>query len=121
MQNLRKHKRFTIAAETRARAHDKIARVMDISRGGLSLLFLDSSNNSLAGEISLDLLCNEKGLDARQIPGKIVWNKEISYSNIPGMLYKKVGIQFGTLSETQKDLLQALLSSSHDKSMAANA
>ncbi len=65
MQNLRKHERFVITEETRALAHDRVAQVMDISRGGISLLFLDKSNTLFTGELSFDLLCSEKGLDAR--------------------------------------------------------
>ena len=104
----RKHERFFILEETRALACDKIAKVVDISKGGLSLLFLDEPVNSMSGELSLDLLCTEKRLDARQIPGKIVWNQEVSFSSTPGMVYKKVGVQFGKLSPTQKALLNTL-------------
>jgi c-di-GMP-binding flagellar brake protein YcgR len=108
MLEQRKHKRININNETRALAWDKIAKVVDISKGGLSLMFLDDINSSITGELSLDLLCNEKDLDTRQIPGKIVWNKEVSYSSKPGMVYKKVGIQFGDLSVTQKKQLKNL-------------
>ena len=104
----RKDKRFNITEETRALANDTIAKVVDISKGGLSLLFLDEMAGSISGELSLDLLCNKKGLDARQIPGKIVWNKDVSVSTTPGMVYKKVGIQFGDLSSTQQKLLKTL-------------
>jgi hypothetical protein len=104
----RKYERFFIIEETRALACDKIAKVIDISKGGLSLLFLDEPVHSLSGELSLDLLCSEKRLDARQIPGKIVWNLEVSFSSTPGMVYKKVGVQFGKLSPTQQELLKVL-------------
>ena len=109
MLEQRKYERFNVVKETRALAYDKIAKVMDISKGGLSLLFLDDMTSSITGELSIDLLCNEKGLDARQIPGKIIWEKEISFSDIPGMVYKKVGVQFGDLSSTQQRLLRTLL------------
>ncbi len=105
----RKHERFTVATETRALACDKVAKVVDISKGGLALVFLDETTSNMTGELSLDLLCHEKGLDARQIPGKIVWKKEVSFSAIPGMVYKKVGVQFGKLSVTQQRLLDNLL------------
>lgn len=104
----RKYERFFIVEETRALAFEKIAKVINISKGGLSLLFLDELIHSLSGELSLDLLCTEKRLDARQLPGKIVWNQEVSFSSSPGMVYKKVGIQFGKLSPTQKEMLKAL-------------
>ena len=109
MLEQRQHERFNITGETRALAYDKIANVIDISKGGLSLIFLDDKTSNITGELSLDLLCTVKGLDARQIPGKIVWDKEISFSAIPGTVYKKVGVQFGDLSTTQQNLLKTLL------------
>lgn len=110
MLEQRKNKRFNIAEETRALVYDKVARVVDISKGGLSLLFLDDMADGLSGEISLDLLCNTKRLDARQIPAKIVWHKDVFVSPISGMIHKKVGIKFGNLSLTQKKLLRILRS-----------
>lgn len=116
MLEQRKNKRINITEETRALAYDKIARVIDISKGGLSLLFLDDIAGSLSGEISLDLLCNTKRLDARQIPAKIVWNKDVSVSPTSGMIHKKVGVKFGNLSSTQKKLLHILRSGNHQLS-----
>jgi len=108
MLEQRKNERFDITEETRALAFDQVAKVVDISKGGLSLLFLDDMAGSFSGEVSLDLLCTIKGLDARQIPAKIVWNKDVSVSSTSGMIYKKVGIKFGKLSSTQKRLLNTL-------------
>ena len=108
MLEQRKDKRFDIIEETRALAYDKIAKVVDISKGGLSLLFLDEMAGCISGELSLDLLCHKKGLDARQIPGTIVWHKNVSVSTTPGMIYKKIGIQFGDLSAKQQKLLKTL-------------
>lgn len=107
----RQHERFTVAKETRTLARNKVARVVDISKGGLALVLLGETTSNMSGEFSLDLLCHEKGLDARQIPGKMVWNKEVSFSVIPGMVYKKVGVQFGNLSLSQQRLLNQLLTS----------
>jgi len=109
MLEQRKYERFTIASEIRALACDKVARVIDISKGGLALVFLDEAISNLRGEFSLDLLCQAKNLDARQIPGKVVWNREVSFSKIPGMVYKKAGVQFGKLSVTQQKVLRTLL------------
>ncbi len=105
----RKALRFDAIQGTRALACDKIAQVLDVSKGGLSLLFLDETTNCIAGELSIDILCNKNGLDARQIPGKVVWDREVSFSSIPGMVYKKVGIQFGKLSVPQQKMLKNML------------
>ena len=108
MLEQRKNERFDIAEETRALAFDQVAKVVDISKGGLSLLFLDDMAGSFSGEVSLDIICTIKGLDARQIPAKIVWNKDVSVSSTSGMIYKKVGVKFGKLSLTQQQLLNTL-------------
>lgn len=110
MSELRAFKRFTVTQGTRALAFNKIAEVIDISNGGISLLFLDEYRSSnLVGELSLDLLCRAQGLDARQIPGQIVWHKDISFSAIAGMIHKQVGVQFGNLSAAQLRSLQGLV------------
>jgi len=111
----RKYVRFNALKGTRALACNKIAHVIDISKGGFSLMVLDDTVNTITGEHSFDLLCNEKGLDARQLPGKVVWNKEVSYSSTPGMVYKKIGVQFGKLSNTQQRLLDGLLFNCHSR------
>ena len=109
MLEQRKHKRMSVVKETRALTRDRIAKVLDISKGGLSLMILDDIPSCITGELSLDLFCHEKDLDARQIPGKIVWDEEVSFSSEPGTVYKKVGVQFGTLSAAQRNQLQSLL------------
>lgn len=114
MLDQRVDRRFHVSDETRALAHNKIAKVIDISKGGISLLFLDESLSSINGEFCLDLFCEEKGLDTRQIPGRIVWDKEVSFSAFPGMVYKKVGVQFGKLSPCQHLLLKKLFLNSPD-------
>ncbi len=109
MLEQRKNKRFKVPEGTRALACGKIGQVVDISKGGLSLMVLDGSITNIEGELSLDLLCNEKHIDTRQIPGKIVWDKEVSFSAISGMVYKKIGIQLGNLSPSQRKMFNALL------------
>lgn len=110
MLEQREDRRLDVAGKIRAMAQGKIAKVMDISAGGLSLRFLDESHHSVNGEICIALLCEEKGLDTRQIPGTIVWDREVSFSSIPGMVYKQVGIRFGSLTSTQHRHLQKLFS-----------
>jgi len=105
MLEQRKHDRSQVPDGTRALACGKIGKVIDISRGGLSLIVLDGAITDMTGEFSLDILCKEKRIDARQIPGKIVWNKDISFSAISGMVYKKIGVQFGKLSPAQHEQL----------------
>ena len=105
----RKHERFRAPEGTRVLACGKIGEVIDLSKSGLSLIVLDDNSTNIAGEFLLDLLCSEKHIDARQIPGKIIWDKEVSFSAISGMVYKKIGVQFGTLSPTQQKIFNAFL------------
>ena len=108
MLEKRKYPRIEAPQNTRALAHDNIAQVVDISKSGLSLLFLDSTTDSITDEFSFDVLYNEQGIEIRQIPGKIVWSKEVSFSATPGMVYKKIGVTFGNLSPSQQKSLTAL-------------
>lgn len=104
----RKYPRIEAPQNTRVLALDNIAQVIDISVSGLSLLFLDSTNDSITDEFSFDILYNKQDIDIRQIPGKIVWSKEVSFSATPGMVYKKTGVKFGNLSPSQQKSLTTL-------------
>lgn len=109
MLEQRKHERFEVPVGTRALACGKIGAVIDISKGGISFMVLDDNAINIAGECTIDILCNNAHIDARQIPGKIVWDKNVSFSSIAGMIYKKIGVKFGTLSHTQQTLLDTFL------------
>ncbi|MCK5070495.1 MAG: PilZ domain-containing protein [Desulfocapsa sp.] len=104
----RKYPRIETPQNTRALAHDNIAQVVDISKSGLSLLFLDNKTDSITGEFLFDVLYNKQEIDIRQIPGEIVWSKEVSFSATPGMVYKKTGVKFGNLSPSQQKSLITL-------------
>ena len=109
MQEKRKHERFKTPEGLLVFACGNMGRVIDISRKGLSLMFLDAKVNTLPTELSFDLFCTEKLIKARQIPGKIAWEKDEAFSAISGISYKTIGVQFDDLSPLQQDLLNVLL------------
>ena len=109
MSESRKHERFKTFEGSLALADGNMAKIIDISRGGVSLLFLDNSLLNVPKTLSLDLLSTENKAKANQIPGELAWEQEISFSPISGIIYKKVGIQFGDLSSQQKVQLELLI------------
>lgn len=72
-------------------------------------MFQDDMNMDIPKELSLDLLSNDYFIKARKIPGKLVWEQEVSFSTMSRIVYKKVGVQFGKLSTTQNDQLDKLI------------
>lgn len=103
----RKHERFKAPEGTIALACGRMGKVIDISKGGLSLMFFDGTITNIPRELSFDIFCTEKRINARQIPGKIAWEKEVSFSALSKIIYKIIGVQFTNLSPTQHDLLKA--------------
>lgn len=105
----RKQQRFATTEGALALADENMAKIVNISRGGVSLLFFDNSLQNVPKRLFLDLLSIENEMKVKQIPGELTWEQEISFSPVSGILYKKVGIQFGILSPQQTDQLDALL------------
>lgn len=106
---MRKQRRFKANEGALALADENMAKVIDISRGGVSLLFFDNSLQNVPKRLFLDLLSIENETKADQLPGQLTWEQEVSFSQVSGMVYKKVGIQFGDLSLQQADQLDALI------------
>jgi len=109
MSETRQHERFKTVEGSLALADGNMAKIMDISRGGVSILFLDKSLLKIPKTLSLDLLSTENKIKANQIPGELAWEQEISLSSISETIYKKAGIQFGELSPQQKVQLELLI------------
>ncbi|MDD5757728.1 MAG: hypothetical protein PHI06_01445 [Desulfobulbaceae bacterium] len=106
---MRKQQRFKAKEGALALADENMAKIIDIGRGGVSLLFFDNSLQKIPERLFLDLLSIESEMKADQLPGQLTWEQEVSFSPVAGMVYKKVGIQFGNLSLQQTDQLDALI------------
>ena len=109
MPEQRKHTRFNAPDGALVLTCGGMSKVIDISKGGISLMFQDNINRDIPRELSLDLLSTDYFIIARKIPGKLVWEQEVSTSTIPRIVHKKVGVQFEKLSSTQKDQLDKLI------------
>ena len=109
MPEQRNHKRFNAPAGALALTCGGMSKVIDISKGGISLMFQDNMNRDIPKELSLDLLSTDYFITARNILGKLVWEQEVSISIIPGIVHKKVGVQFEKFSPTQNDQLDKLI------------
>ena len=109
MQNQRKHQRYNAPDGTLVLADGGISKVVDISKSGLSLMFLDGIHNDIPNELSFDILSKDKIIQAKNIPGKFVWEKKVTFSTLSKIVYTKVGIQFGNLSNKQKYQIDTLI------------
>ena len=72
-------------------------------------MFQDDINMDIPKELSLDLLSTDYFITAREIPGEVVWEQEVSFSTMSRIVFKKIGVQFGKLSSTQNDQLDKLI------------
>ena len=72
-------------------------------------MFQDVRNSDIPKELSLDLLSTDYFITARNIPGKLVWEQEVSFSARSKIVSKKVGVQFEKLSTAQNDQLDKLI------------
>ena len=109
MPEQRNHKRFNAPAGALALTCGGMSKVIDISKGGISLMFQDNMNRDIPKELSLDILSTDYFITAREIPGKLVWEQEVPISTMPRIVHKKVGVQFGKLSSTQNDQIDNLI------------
>lgn len=109
MPEQRKYTRFNAPDGALVLAYGSTSRVIDISKGGISLVFQDDMNRDIPKELSLDLLSTDYFIVAWKIPGKLVWEQEVSFSTMSRIVYKKVGVQFGKLSAAQNDQLDKLI------------
>lgn len=110
MSESRLHERYKTAEGSLALADGNMAKIVDISRGGVSVLFLDKSLSTIPQTLCLDLLSTEPTVKANQIPGELAWAQETSFSTVSESHYKKAGIQFGDLSPQQQAQLEVLIS-----------
>lgn len=105
----RKQRRLKASEGAIALADENMAKIVDISRGGVSLLFFDNSLQNVPKRLFLDLLSIENEIKVNQLPGELAWEQKISFSSVSGMVYKKVGIQFGSLSLQQTNQLDSFV------------
>jgi hypothetical protein len=109
MPEQRKHTRFNAPDGALALTCGSTSKVINISKGGISLMFQDDMDGDIPMKLSLDLLSTDYFITARKIPGKLVWEQEVSFSTMSRIVHKKVGVQFGKLSNRQKDQLNKLI------------
>jgi hypothetical protein len=86
-----------------------MSRILDISKGGISLLLLDGEVKDISKKLFLNILLTKPFFESQKIDGEIAWEHSVCYSSISGMVYKKIGINFSGLSNTQKDQLDRLI------------
>ena len=109
MPEQRKHTRFNAPDGALVLAFGGTGKVIDISKGGISFMFQDDMNRNTPKELALDLLSTDSFIIASKVPGKLVWEQEVSFSTMSKIVYKRVGVQFRKLSPAQNDQLDTLI------------
>ena len=87
--------------------------MIDISIGGLSLEYLTDENTQLMNP-PVDIFVREKTFHLSKLPCKIIYNMRIdapekTQTPANGLIRKRCGLEFQSLSETHKKQLEAFL------------
>ncbi|MGD8648098.1 MAG: PilZ domain-containing protein [Desulfobacterales bacterium] len=112
----RKYTRFR-AQDTACAAvgadYTPVGRLIDISIGGLSLEYLTDDNAKLKNP-QVDIFVRDKNFHLSKLPCKVIYNMRIdapgkTQTLTNGLIRKRCGLQFKSLSETHKKQLEAFL------------
>ncbi len=76
---------------------------------------LDGRATNIPKELSLAFLPICDIIRIRWIPGKLVWQREKTFSAVSEMVYKNVGVQLGRLTQKQKAELDKLILKLHSR------
>lgn len=109
MLEQRKYKRYKTPDQVLALTSYGMGKILDISKGGISLLLLDGEISDISKKLSLNILSAEPVIESQKIDVEIAWEHFVCYSSISGMVYKKIGTNFLGLSNKQKDQLDRLI------------
>jgi c-di-GMP-binding flagellar brake protein YcgR len=91
-----------------------VGRLIDISIGGLSLEYLTDDNAQLMNP-PVDIFVREKNFHLAKLPCKIIYNMRIdepgqTLTSVNGLIRKRCGVEFKSLSKTHKKQLEVFLS-----------
>ena len=90
-----------------------VGRLIDISIGGLSLEYLTDDNAKLMNP-PVDIFVSEAEFHLSKLPCKIIYNMRLdapgkTQTSTNGLIRKRCGLEFKTLSKTHKKQLEAFL------------
>jgi c-di-GMP-binding flagellar brake protein YcgR len=91
-----------------------VGRLIDIGIGGLALEYLTDDNAQLMNP-PVDIFVREKNFHLSKLPCKIIYNMRIDAPGQPltsanGLIRKRCGVEFKSLSKTHKKQLEVFLS-----------
>ena len=103
----RKHKRYAATDKAIAICNTKVGRIIDISRGGMAVIF--TSNDSFSGEDRTTIFSKYKNLLIEEIP--MIFVREIDTQSTPTSPFqiRTVGIQFNYSNSEQQDQIKQYL------------
>ena len=90
-----------------------VGRLIDISIGGLSVEYLTDDNAKLMNP-PVDIFVRGKIFHLSKMPCKVIYNKRIdapgkTQTSANGLIRKRCGLEFKSLSKTHKKQLEAFL------------
>jgi len=90
-----------------------VGRLIDISIGGLALEYLTDDDAQLMNP-PVDIFVREKNFHLAKLPCKIIYNMRLdthgtTQMSTNGLLRKRCGLEFESLSETHKKQLESFL------------
>ncbi len=112
-KKFRKHSRFSAQEDAFIILGNKVAKIMNISRGGLAFEYL-SENDKNEEDSQLDIFLSENGYHISGIPCKVVYDKPVSRPYIyqtfsQAFTARQCGVQFGKLSRKKSVQLYSFL------------
>lgn len=107
MPDKRKHIRIKAHKETIAVSAGNIARIIDVSEGGMALKFIDITD--IPKSFFLDLFLRESGLYIEQIPVKLAWKKDDAIPTFAQRSITRIGIEFDKLSHFQQNQIDEFI------------
>ncbi len=109
MSENREDKRYVPPEGSRVLVCGCMCAIVNISKSGLCLLFLDDISTDIPKDVSFDILPSDDLSKTFTITGELVWEREVPFSPSSLMAYTKVGILFAELSTEQQGQLEKLI------------
>jgi hypothetical protein len=111
--NLRKHERYPVSGEvligTRPFYHT-VGSLKDLSQGGAAFEYVADSNHLASRDLEVDILCG-KHLRFSRLLCKVSYDIGVDRPSSGSTRTRRCGLEFGSLSRQQADLLSLILSS----------
>jgi hypothetical protein len=111
--NLRKHRRYPVSGEVfigTSPFYRTVGSLKDLSQGGAAFEYVSSTNHVQSRDVEVDILCG-KHLRFSRLLCKVTYDIRVDKPSSGSAKTRRCGLEFGSLSRQQADLLSLILSS----------